>query len=96
MQFGPVVTADQKDLFERPCYVEEVKESLMSIDGVKTPGPDGFGAYFYKDAWEVVGEDIIQAIVGFFRSEKLLKEVNSTAITLIPKNKLNDPQILVI
>lgn len=35
----------------------------------------------------MVGDDIIQVVQDFLRSGKLLKEVNSTAITLIIESK---------
>jgi len=35
----------------------EVKTSLFSIESSKTPGPDGFGAGFFKQYWEVLKND---------------------------------------
>ncbi|GKB10356.1 RNA-directed DNA polymerase, eukaryota, reverse transcriptase zinc-binding domain protein [Tanacetum coccineum] len=47
--------------------------------------PDGYYACFFKKAWEVVGKDVCQAVKDFFENGKLLKEINSTLIALIPK-----------
>jgi hypothetical protein len=54
----------------------------------KAPGLDGFTVEFFKKAWPIVGGDVIFAIKSFFESGMLLKEVNVTIITLVPK-KLN-------
>ena len=40
---------------------------------------------FFKHAWHIVKLDFVAAIASFFRSGKLLAEVNSTLITLVPK-----------
>ncbi|XP_074305317.1 uncharacterized protein LOC141640395 [Silene latifolia] len=48
-------------------------------------GPDGYTSQFFKDCWDTVGRDIYEAVQGFFTSGKLLKQVNTTIITLIPK-----------
>nr|GFA92616.1 hypothetical protein [Tanacetum cinerariifolium] len=32
--------------------------ALFEIDGNKAPGPDGYSAQFFKDAWNVVGSEI--------------------------------------
>nr|GEU32224.1 hypothetical protein [Tanacetum cinerariifolium] len=47
--------------------------------------PDSFSAAFFKKAWDVVGGDITCAIRDFFSNGKLLKELNHTIISLIPK-----------
>lgn len=52
----------------------------------KAPGLDGFTVEFFKKAWPIVGGDVIFAIKSFFESGMLLKEVNGTIITLVPKN----------
>lgn len=51
----------------------------------KAPSPDGYNAYFFKHAWEVIGDDIFLAVREFFSSGKLLKQVNHGVSALIPK-----------
>ncbi|KAL0453206.1 UNVERIFIED_CONTAM: hypothetical protein Slati_1298700 [Sesamum latifolium] len=43
---------------------------------------------FRLSTWAVVGEDFCQAIMEFFANGRLLKQVNATLITLIPKVQL--------
>ena len=64
---------------------EEIREVFFSLKANKAPGPDGFHAYFFKKAWCIVGDLVLRAVKSFFVSGRLLKEVNSTAISLIPK-----------
>jgi len=52
---------------------------------IKALGPDGYTAEFFKSSWSVVGADVITAIKSFFESGLLLKEVNTTILTLVPK-----------
>lgn len=64
---------------------EEIKIALWSIDDLKTAGPDGFSARFFKSSWEIVGEDVIAAVREFFQSGRLLTQINYSIISLIPK-----------
>lgn len=45
----------------------------------------GFVAAFYQENWEWIGKDIVQSALAFFQSGYMLKELNHTFITLIPK-----------
>ncbi|XP_074305397.1 uncharacterized protein LOC141640525 [Silene latifolia] len=51
----------------------------------KSPGPDGYTSGFFKDSWEIMGNDVCFAIQDFFSNGKLIKQINATTITLIPK-----------
>lgn len=48
----------------------------------KAPGPDGFPPNFNCD---IIGEDIVNMVQHFFMSCHMLKEMNTTFISLIPK-----------
>ncbi|XP_048491592.1 uncharacterized protein LOC125492895 [Beta vulgaris subsp. vulgaris] len=60
---------------------------MFSISNDKAPGLDGYNSYFFKHSWEIVGSEVIEAVKDFFHSCKLLKAINVTSITLIPKVK---------
>ncbi|KAL0439717.1 UNVERIFIED_CONTAM: hypothetical protein Slati_2454700 [Sesamum latifolium] len=68
-----------------PVTPGEIKHAVFDIDEVKAPGPDGYSSGFFKAAWPVVGEEVTRAILEFFRTGRLLKQVNITLISLIPK-----------
>lgn len=51
---------------------KEIKKITFSMDNNKTLGPNGFSAYFYKRAWEVVKRDVTEAIQLLFGLRSLL------------------------
>ncbi|XP_074304161.1 uncharacterized protein LOC141638873 [Silene latifolia] len=57
---------------------EEIKKALFSIPKEKAPGSDGYSSQFFKDAFEVVGCDVVAVVKEFFQSGDLL----STATVL--------------
>ncbi|KAL2230903.1 UNVERIFIED_CONTAM: hypothetical protein Sindi_1684700 [Sesamum indicum] len=64
---------------------DDVKQAVFDIAYDKAPGPDGYSSGFFKAAWPVVGQEVIKAVLEFFSTRKLLKQVNSTLLALIPK-----------
>ncbi|GJU82334.1 hypothetical protein Tco_1284699 [Tanacetum coccineum] len=78
----------------RPVTQKEVKDAMFSMGNDKSPGPDGFTAAFFKEAWDIVFGDVTKAIQEFFMNGCLLKELNHTIIALIPKvqspSRIND------
>ncbi|XP_074282709.1 uncharacterized protein LOC141607248 [Silene latifolia] len=82
---GQLVNQDHCDILLAPVTSDEIKECIFSIPSTKSPGPDGFSSQFYKDSWDIVGDTVIQAIQNFFQTGKLLRQVNTTTLTLIPK-----------
>ncbi|XP_021850370.1 uncharacterized protein [Spinacia oleracea] len=87
VQLGPVCQDHHKAILNAPYTAKEVKAALFSIPGVKAPRSDGFGSYFYKDAWHILGDEVIATILGMLHHGRLLKELNHTMITPIPKTK---------
>ncbi|XP_043717559.1 uncharacterized protein LOC122665471 [Telopea speciosissima] len=71
---------------EREISREEIKGVVFAMKDSKAPGPDGFGARFYKTTWEIIKEDLIKAINWFFENFLMPYSVNATFISLIPKS----------
>ncbi|KAH6786892.1 hypothetical protein C2S52_006444 [Perilla frutescens var. hirtella] len=61
----------------------------LAIVNEKAPGPDGYTLVFFKATWDITGPTLCNAVKEFFRSGKLLKQINHTIITLIPKVQHN-------
>lgn len=58
---------------------------MFKLNKNKSPGPDGFTSGFYKAAWGILGQEVINSILSFFSTKHLPPSTNSTILTLIPK-----------
>lgn len=85
MKTGPILQKDQQIYLIAPMEKEEVLVSLEDIDDLKAPRCDGFNAYFFKKAWPIVGDEITEVILHFFKINWMYKTINCTTVTLVPK-----------
>ncbi|KAL0293690.1 UNVERIFIED_CONTAM: hypothetical protein Scaly_3136500 [Sesamum calycinum] len=85
-----ILTDEEARTIIRPVTIDEVKTAFFDIEEDKAPGPDGFSSGFFKAAWPVVGDEVSNAIRDFFKTGRLLKQLNATLLTLIPK--VRNPQ----
>ncbi|XP_020243132.1 uncharacterized protein LOC109821353 [Asparagus officinalis] len=69
---GPILNTAQARELSRPVTRDEIKSAIFSMAEDKAPGPDGYNVSFFKSAWTVIGEEVIEAIEEFFSSGKLL------------------------
>ncbi|GAU23976.1 hypothetical protein TSUD_327770 [Trifolium subterraneum] len=49
------------------------------------PGPDGFGVFFFQTYWEIIKQDVSNAVLEFFCTNWILPNFNSNTVVLIPK-----------
>ena len=82
---GLVWSSEHLDILNNMITNEEIKRSMFSIDNSKAPGPDGFSSLFFKRTWSIIGREVCDAIVDFFSSGCLLREINCTILALVPK-----------
>lgn len=79
---------EQRLEIQKEVTPEEVTKIVFAMPLSKSPGPDGYSVEFIRSTWAIVGTDVVAAVCEFFRNGRLLKDLNNTAIALIPK----DPQ----
>ncbi|KAL2901420.1 LINE-1 reverse transcriptase-like protein [Bienertia sinuspersici] len=83
-QVEPISALQQQGL-EIPFSMDEIRNAAFGMKPNKSPGPDGIPPGFIQTHWELLKDDTFQAATSFFNSGHLLKEMNQTHITLIPK-----------
>jgi hypothetical protein len=57
------LSAEDNELLLAPFMEEEVKETIWSCDGNKSPGSDGFNLNFFKACWPIVKYDVMAFLV---------------------------------
>lgn len=79
------VTDVMNESLDAPFTEKEISDALFQIGPLKASGPDGFPARFIQRNWLVFKEEVIAAVLEFFRTGVMTVGVNETAIVLIPK-----------
>ncbi|XP_075084750.1 uncharacterized protein LOC142168002 [Nicotiana tabacum] len=87
MRNGPMLIREQQLKLIEPITTEEICIAMKNIDDNKAPRCDGFNAFFFKKAWSIIGEYVINATKYFFATEEIYKPINCIVVTLIPKVK---------
>jgi len=65
---------------------QEIKDAVFSLPSVKAPGPDGFIGAFFKSCWDIIKNDVINAIIHMSQLRtSCVHLINSANIILIPK-----------
>ncbi|KAL0374246.1 UNVERIFIED_CONTAM: hypothetical protein Sradi_3340300 [Sesamum radiatum] len=81
------VSQEEANAMIEPITSSEIQKAIFDIEEDNTLGSDGFKPCFYKASWRIE-DDVTKAIQEFFINGKLLKQVNTTLIILIPKVQL--------
>lgn len=85
---GTRLTERQKRMLNCNFTKVDVRRVLMSTPNEKAPGLDGYNnLIFLKHTWEIIGDDISDVVLDFLKLGEILKCINVTSITLIPKVK---------
>lgn len=69
----------------RVGLTDEIRKAVFSMSDVKSPGPDGMNACFFKKSWTITGELVCAAVKEFHCSGKILTQINNTSVSLLLK-----------
>ena len=80
-----VVTVDMNAKLVKLYTMEEIDTTIKQMAPLKSLGPDGMPPIFYQTFWQLIGLEVSKAVLSCLNSGTLLKSINHTFITLIPK-----------
>ena len=89
----PVVTEEMNEELSREFTPGEVAVALKQMAPLKAPGLDGLPPLFYHKYWYLIRDEVTKAILTCLNTGKILKAINHTYITLIPK--VQNPEVVV-
>lgn len=81
----PYLSDDQKEALNRPISKEEVLDVIKNLKGGKAPGPDGFGADFYKAFGGLLVDHLTNMYLDSFDKGCLPPTLNLAHISVILK-----------
>lgn len=65
--------------------VSEIEKVILSTNVPKAPSVDGFSVGFYRACWNIIKQDVLNAILDFFMHNQLLRQINITSLMFISK-----------
>ena len=81
------ITEVEATSLEEPFTEEEVKATLIEINGDKAPSLDGFTTAFWQHCWDIVKEEVLLMFKDFYEKTRFVHSLNSTFIVLVPKKE---------
>ncbi|KAA8535264.1 hypothetical protein F0562_030267 [Nyssa sinensis] len=74
-------------IIEEKFSEEEIWEAVKAYGGNKAPGPDGFNFLSIRKSWKFMKKEFLNFIHEFADKARLVKGLNSTFMTLVPKKE---------
>ncbi|GJV53561.1 RNA-directed DNA polymerase, eukaryota [Tanacetum coccineum] len=86
-EFPNKLSSEQQSDLENVVTRSEIKKAVWDCGTDKSPGLDGFTFGFFRRYWTFLENDVVEAVNTFFDHDNFPKGINSSFITLIPKNQ---------
>ena len=87
MAVDNTVSQDANQKLLLPFSVDEVRVALFQMHPSKAPGPDGMTSFFFQKFWHVIGPSVSIVVLSVLNFARILRKINLTHISLIPKKK---------
>ncbi|KAK4384657.1 hypothetical protein Sango_3039200 [Sesamum angolense] len=88
------LTTAQATILVAPVTHLEVKEAFFDIEIESAPGPDGYTSAFYRNAWPVVGQSMVEAVVTSSERQVLPLLIDYSQNAFVPGRSISDNILL--
>ncbi|WMV30196.1 hypothetical protein MTR67_023581 [Solanum verrucosum] len=78
-----MVTPEQNMTLQAMPTSEELQQVVFSMNPNSAPGPDGFSGKFFQNCWDIIKEDILNAVHAFFCGYFIPKFISHASLEII-------------
>ena len=71
----------------RPLSEKEIQASIKGLHGEGSPGPNGTPVFFYRDFWDLVGQDVMAMHEEFSHENRGIERINKSHLLLLPNRQ---------
>jgi len=82
-----IFNQDHNKMLLRKITMRGVEEAIMTMPNREAPGPNGFTTDFYKACWPFIKEEVHALVEESMVNKSVLRALNATFLTLIPKEE---------
>lgn len=54
--------------------MDKVRRAIFSINPESAPGPDRFCSRFYQSCWDIIGRDLLNNVLNYFRGSAMPRD----------------------
>lgn len=80
-----LITVEQNQLFLKSIDMNELERTIKQMVVDKALGPDGFTKKNLHACWDMIKDEVLEIMEDSWRTCNILKDFNSTFLSLIPK-----------
>ncbi|XP_026420054.1 uncharacterized protein LOC113316035 [Papaver somniferum] len=75
-----------------PTY-DEIKAVVYDLDADSSPGPDGFSRCFYRHCWDVIQQDLYNAIIYCWQQQRIPNGILATRLGSVLDKMVSEEQV---
>ncbi|GKV47795.1 hypothetical protein SLEP1_g54657 [Rubroshorea leprosula] len=90
LNFQPQMEDSAHESLLKPASLDEVKQALFSMKGLKSPGPDGLQAIFFQKYWTTVSGTLLHFVNSALINGSFEPSLLQAHVALIPKGDAPD------
>lgn len=72
---SPKVTKQMNENLVADVSEKEVRDAFFQMHPSKAPGPDGLSPIFFHNFWDVLGKDVVCAVIAFLFGQAPLEQL---------------------
>ncbi|XP_060182093.1 uncharacterized protein LOC132611726 [Lycium barbarum] len=82
-----IVSREDNEMLCSIPTMQELKDTVFSMDPGSAPGPNGMTGIFYHKCWDIISTDLLNMIIEIFKGGIINRAISHSCLILIPKVK---------